>query len=181
MILQERGDIVHTEINLSDTCSTATRERIYRAISDNQGISFGGIMKKAEVGNGTASYHLDRLERHGMIVSRVCGSRRLFWTSDFSGLRSFRHLSPMCHEIMKVLYSVGREVSVGEIAAALGASHQKVSYNLRTLEMRGAVQRRRRGRETLCVLVGNTMVKERNLQKNAPIDLNNPQNHLQWG
>ena len=132
---------------------SGSRERLYGIISEAPGITFGGIMDAANIGNGTASYHLHRLERSGRIVSRTSGRCRLFWTSDFKGLRRLVKLPPVSRKIIALLRESRNHQSVGRIATALEVSHQRVSYNLRSLEQAGMVKRVRQGRKTLCFLV----------------------------
>ncbi len=126
------------------------RGNLYRIISDRPGITFGGIMEVANIGNGTASYHLHRLERRGLIISRASGRCRMFWIANFKGLKRFNQLPAVSRRIMAMLHEREECLTVGSIAAGLGMSHQRVSYNLRTLELGGMVKRVRRGRETLC-------------------------------
>jgi len=135
-----------------------SRSLMLTIISNNPGISFGRIMKAANVGNGTASYHLYRLECSGKIVSVPCGRHRLFWTARFKGMRDRRQLPPVCRSIVKVLRkgnSANSANTVGAIARKLDISHQRVSYNMRILETKGMARRLRAGRKTLCILTEN--------------------------
>lgn len=70
---------LYSRLRRSELLENGVRERIYRAIETAPGVSIIQVCRASKAGWGTAVYHLQRLERDRMIVSRRDGQYRRFY------------------------------------------------------------------------------------------------------
>lgn len=55
-----------------------TAKEILNSIIENPGISYNTLIRSTGKGNGTIHYHLNILEKQGMIISRKCGNKKRY-------------------------------------------------------------------------------------------------------
>lgn len=70
---------LYSRLRRSELLDNAVRERIHRTVQAHPGVSIIQVCRATKVGWGTAVYHLQRLERDRMIVSRRDGQYRRFF------------------------------------------------------------------------------------------------------
>ncbi|MCA1814631.1 MAG: hypothetical protein LC624_11925 [Halobacteriales archaeon] len=70
---------LYSRLKRSQLLDNAVRERIYRSVEREPGLSIIQVCRAGKVGWGTAVYHLQRMERDQMIVSRRDGQYRRFF------------------------------------------------------------------------------------------------------
>lgn len=134
----QRGEIMEHE----------TRERIYGLVKDNPGIHAHEIASRANVGWGTAVYHLKMLEDHRLVVSERQGRyKRFFLAAGFTGTKdaigAMRNptTASVAEFIARNPGCIQREVCV-----ALGLSPSLVSWHIDKLEQADLVKKLREGR-----------------------------------
>lgn len=118
---------LYSRLRRSELLENGVRERIYRAVEAHPGLSIIQACRAATVGWGTAVYHLQRLERDKLIVSRRDGQYRRFYVNgqvpeprhEDPALRALQH--PLALGIARfVLASPG--AAQKDVCAALGIS-----------------------------------------------------------
>lgn len=70
---------------------TSSRSRILEVIGQRPGITFSGVVGFSCVSNGTADYHLHRLEREGLVCS-----------AGYEGRKHYRIASPMVRKFVNL-------------------------------------------------------------------------------
>jgi DNA-binding transcriptional ArsR family regulator len=70
---------LYSRLKRNELLENGVRERIYRALEQQPGLSIIQVCRAAKVGWGTAVYHLQRLERDKLVVSRRDGQYRRFF------------------------------------------------------------------------------------------------------
>ncbi|NOZ59134.1 MAG: winged helix-turn-helix transcriptional regulator [Euryarchaeota archaeon] len=123
---------------------TEVRVRILNFICQNPGIHFRRLARQMSINRGTLHYHLQVLERFGMIRSEKTGRFRVYFPNSECSHETYP--GETAGRILSYLSKVG-EASAKEIAAALNLSPSTVSYHLRNLSREGLVTLHRRGRE----------------------------------
>ena len=128
----------------------AIRKRVYEFIAEHPGKHYRAILSDLGLSMGVLTYHLNTLERGGMITSSQDGVYRRFYTAGRKAeLRRF--LSKIQQRIVAVIeQNVG--ISQTGIARTLEISRPLVNYHLHVLEDAGFVRLVPRGRETGCFL-----------------------------
>ena len=128
----------------------AIRKRIYGFIVEHPGKHYRAILSELGLSMGVLTYHLNTLERGGMITSSQDGVyRRFFRAGKKAELRRF--LSKIQQRIVAVIEQNGG-ISQAGIARTLEISRPLVNYHLHVLEDAGLVRLDPRGRETGCFL-----------------------------
>ena len=104
---------------------------------------------------GMLSYHLDVLERRGLLkVEQQSHRKRYFIARAFADAQ--RHILAVLRErvprriVLDILLHGQR--SFAELHAAMGVSKSTLSYHLKKLLQRGILVRSRRGRESVFVI-----------------------------
>lgn len=118
---------LYSRLRRSQLLENGVRERIYRAVESQPGLSIIQVCRSATVGWGTAVYHLQRLERDQMIASRRDGQYRRFFLNGHApepgaeapAERALRH--PLALRIAQFLLANPGSAQK-EVCAALGIS-----------------------------------------------------------
>ncbi len=123
------------------------RGRIYQYIEMNPGDHFSAIKKALGLNNGTAVYHLEVLEREGVLKSQMDGVYRRFYPADASlPARDGGQLSEVQVRILDVVRNLPG-VAQKEIAGVLGLRQPTLSYQLGRLQEMGRIEARKDGRK----------------------------------
>lgn len=120
---------------------TEVRVRILSYLEENGALHFSGLAKVLNLKKSTLSYHLNVLERFGMVRSAKAGRFKIYYTDSYNA----KYLNGTAREILRYVATV-QEPTAGDIARALGLSSSTVSYHLRKLERAGFVLIDRSGR-----------------------------------
>jgi predicted transcriptional regulator len=123
---------------------TEIRVRILDFIQQNPGVHFRRLARQLNINRGTLHYHLQLLEKLGMISSGKAGKFRVYYP-NFENSREI-YLGGTADKILGYLKEAG-EATAKEIAINLSLSPSTVSYHLRNLRQRGLITLDKRGRE----------------------------------
>jgi DNA-binding transcriptional ArsR family regulator len=122
-----------------------TRGMIRGFILGNPGECYTSIRQNLGLKNGTLSWHLMKLEKEGIIKSRVQGTRRRYYSKGAAiPAENGGELREIEQRLLKAVEEdVGR--SVKELAEELGVSSQLALYHIRRLSQKGFVNLERKG------------------------------------
>jgi DNA-binding transcriptional ArsR family regulator len=128
-----------------DKDEAETRGMIRGFILGNPGECYTSIRQNLGLKNGTLSWHLMKLEKEGIIKSRVQGTRRRYYHKGAAiPAENGGELREIEQRLLKVVEEdVGR--SVKELAEELGVSSQLALYHIRRLSQKGFVILERKG------------------------------------
>jgi predicted transcriptional regulator len=137
---------LYTRIKKDKVLDHFHRGRLFNYIELHPGATFTELKKKFSFKNGNLVYHLNFLEKTEFINSFKEGRHRRFYIKgDFSRTEDF---SIYVNEIQKKIISVIKQnpgATQSKIAAILGTSRQKISYNINTLDYAGLIRSVREG------------------------------------
>lgn len=124
------------------------RADILQCVFDRPGIHLREVERETELALGQVLYHLDRLERMGIVVSsRDSGFRRYYGTREV-GRGEKRFLAALRHELPRraLLQLLARgQANHKELQSALGVAGSTLSFHLARLLAGGVIVRDRRG------------------------------------
>jgi DNA-binding MarR family transcriptional regulator len=121
------------------------RDVIYRAIMEDPGVNFTGLMRSLCLKNGVLSYHLSTLEREDYIVSRRDGIYRRYYPKN-NGCKAPKEL----HEQITDIVFERPGITQSKLARQLKKSRQVVNYHIKQMVANGTIRIIRKGRQTLC-------------------------------
>jgi parallel beta-helix repeat protein len=123
------------------------RGQVYGYIMAHPGASYSEVRDAFDLNNGTASYHLTVLESLGFIRSVKDGRYRRYSPVGAAERRRLLRLSDMQLRLLQALRG-GEAMTPSEVAAVVGISRQRASYNLRRLSSMRLIREHpgRRGR-----------------------------------
>lgn len=110
------------------------RGQIYEYLRSHPGATFSDIRDHLSLNNGTAAHHLMVLEKMEFVVSKREGRLKHFFRGDTPNRIVSISLSPLQYEILNALAQ--EELTQAELVARLGVSRQRVSRNVRALQVR---------------------------------------------
>lgn len=133
------------------------RGRLYGFIESNPGIHLSALTRLSNLGNNQATYHLDILEKEGIIWSRKEGRLLVFFADTVS--KKSEIISPLLdinfskNSIKKSILMYLNQAELmnltgpngSELAKEIGVSPQVLSYHIRSLINWEMVERKRTG------------------------------------
>jgi predicted transcriptional regulator len=133
------------------------RGRLYGYIESNPGIHLSALTRLSNLGNNQATYHLDILEKEGIIWSRKEGRLLIFFADTVS--KKSEIISPLLdinfskNSIKKSILMYLNQAELmnlngpngSELAKEIGISSQVLSYHIRSLINWEMVERKRTG------------------------------------
>jgi len=133
------------------------RGRLYGFIESNPGIHLSALTRLSNLGNNQATYHLDILEKEGIIWSRKEGRLLVFFADTVS--KKSEIISPLLdinfskNSIKKSILMYLNQAELmnltgpngSELAKEIGVSSQVLSYHIRSLINWEMVERKRTG------------------------------------
>ena len=133
------------------------RGRLYGFIESNPGIHLSALTRLSNLGNNQATYHLDILEKEGIIWSRKEGRLLVFFADTVS--KKSEIISPLLdinfskNSIKKSILMYLNQAELmnltgpngSELAKEIGVSSQVLSYHIRSLINWDMVERKRTG------------------------------------
>jgi predicted transcriptional regulator len=140
---------LYTKISKKDVLDHFVRGQIFGYIKINPGDNYTTIKKNLELNNGTLTYHLNVLEKEGLIKSWSNGSHKYFYPMGVkipgNGVKN-----PSIHDaiLKSIMDSPG--ISVSDIAAVNGISKQLTNYHVRKMAAEGTIEFERRSFSKLC-------------------------------
>ena len=142
---------LYTRLHRDELLDNETRGMIRGCIISDPGIHYNEIQRRCGLGNGKAAYHLQALEREGIIKSRSDGRLRRFYPAEMR----FDQVPVRLDRLQKLIFEVMREkegLSQRELASALGVSTPTISRNVKRMAGMGVVRLERRGITTRCYI-----------------------------
>lgn len=138
---------LYAKVGKDEILDNFVRGQIYGFIKSNPGCHYCYIKKKLDIKNGVLAYHLKILEKSGLIKSEKRGRHRIFTVTGISFPESKRYtLSELQISILDLIKNNGG-ITQKEIASHLNQKQQKISYNLKILEMANKIVSIKKGRK----------------------------------
>jgi DNA-binding transcriptional ArsR family regulator len=144
--------VLYAKIHRSQLLQNVVRQRIYEHVQKNPGKHYRAILDDLSLPMGVLTYHLNTLEKAGLIKSRQDGVYRRFYPPGMRADVTF-FLSEIQQRIVAVIQE-NRGISQARIAAELEVSRPLVNYHVHILRDAGLVRVEPRGRATACFLTG---------------------------
>jgi predicted transcriptional regulator len=119
---------------------------VFQLVKDTPGLGVTEIMRCAGIGWGTTVYHLDRLERAGMVASERAGLQRCFFPVGTTPREARRGLGALKADTTRGLASALLSqpgATQSELCDATGLSASALSKQVTKLETAGLVRRER--------------------------------------
>lgn len=129
-----------------------SRRRIFEYVASHPGVHLRQIERDLSLSTGMLSYHLEVLEKRGLLRSEVQENRRCYFPAKAfrqdqrRALALLRQRVPR-HILLDLLLHGPR--TFGELQAAAGVSPSTLSYHLKKLAGASLVVRGRRERESV--------------------------------
>ncbi|HKZ48610.1 MAG TPA: winged helix-turn-helix transcriptional regulator [Thermoplasmata archaeon] len=142
---------LYTRLKREEILDHETRGMIRGYVLANPGDHFNAIKETLELNNGTLAYHLNVLEKEGIIRSVKDGKFRRFFPSEMK----IPHNGELPTKVQRLILEMVLEtpaIAQKEISRVLGLSQSTVSYHLDRLRELGLVRAERRGMQ-LCYFV----------------------------
>jgi WD40 repeat protein/DNA-binding MarR family transcriptional regulator len=142
---------LYSRINKDAALDHETRGMIRGCIIADPGIHYSEIIRRLDLRNGTAAYHLQTLEREGIIKSRNDGRFRRFYPSEMRFIGS--HIRPT--KLQKIILETIQEKegsSQIELAKTLDISYAIVHREIKRMALIGMIRLQRHGISMKCYL-----------------------------
>ena len=155
-----------------------TRKRIYEEIVLNPGLHFRELQRRLQMPTGMLTYHLNILEKHGLISSRRDGKYVRYFANTSMTVEERSIMGALRNYVARriVIYLLEEgEKKHRDISDELKISPSTLSYHLNKLIRKGILEKRERGRETYYSvrkrdLVAFTIIKYRKSFLDALVD-----------
>lgn len=132
------------------------RAHVLRCVVNSPGIHLRRVERETSLALGQVLYHLDRLERMGLVVStRDAGFRRYFAANAFARaekpvLAALRHEVP--RRVMLALLEA-RRLAHKDLLGRIGVAASTLSFHLARMVAAGVLARERQGTTNLYALI----------------------------
>ncbi len=147
---------------MSEDLELESRRKIYKGIEDNPGINFRGLLDMLDYAQGTLQYHLDWLEKNGIVDVSKDGKYTRYYPSesfekiDQNVMNALRR--KYSRRIIAYLISKG-SMSTSELTECIDKSKSTISWHLSKLNEEGLVEKERKGRSVQYSLVDKDKAK----------------------
>ena len=118
------------------------RCRIFNYVMENPGRHLRGIMKELDVPNRTLRYHLEKMIKEGILVSRSRGIFKFYY--PVGSEIDTKQLTPTQQKVIELLRD--KPMMTMDLAVEMGRARTSVIYHLDKLREMGFVERRRIGK-----------------------------------
>ncbi|MFQ6106661.1 MAG: PKD domain-containing protein [Thermoplasmata archaeon] len=140
---------LYVKLKRKDILDHFLRGQIYGYIKVHPGENYTTIKRNLQLNNGTLTYHLDVLEREGLIVSKPKGSRKVFYPVGMKIPDNGAGLHVIQEDILeRVSESPG--LSISDLARLMGISRQLTNYHVKKLVKDGRITIERKGVRARC-------------------------------
>ena len=135
------------------------RQRVLKHIRSHPGIHLWMVCRDLGLAVGDVQYHVDRLEKEGVVKSSRRGLYKRFYAGGLFGEKEGLILGALAQKtprelILSLLESPGE--SQEDLAESLGLSPPSVSWNMNRLIQLGLVESEKHGRFASYTVVGDT-------------------------
>jgi predicted transcriptional regulator len=128
--------------NSTQPLDQQNRLEIYGFIKGNSGIHFRGICDGLGLSVGTVQYHLNVLERSGLIISHKDGQNKRYFESNVFQKSDIETISLLRHGTTAIILTIlvhNVEVLHKDLAHYLGISSQGLSWQMSQLKKTGLI------------------------------------------
>lgn len=141
-----------------DLLELDTRRRLFEVVQEYPGLHLRELARRVEMNPNHAKYHLQYLEKHGLISSKKQGGYWTFFPLEEGslGLREQvdareKHVLALLRRPIPLHVTIvlldRDEASLSELGEAVDASPSTLHYHMGKMEKAGLVESRREGRE----------------------------------
>lgn len=137
---------------MSEALDLENRKRIYDYVSRYPGTYLREIQKDLKLEMGVLEYHLNYLEKKGLLSSEMDGRLRRFYVSEEVAFLDRKLLGLMRQRIPRkiaIRALLESEVSFDDLRKDLGISKSTLSFHLKKMRNLGILQERRKGRRMI--------------------------------
>lgn len=132
---------------------TETRRRVLEYIQKNPGVTFRKLAEELNLGIGNLQYHLNVLEKNGLIKSRKVGGKRYIFPAEFEKEYEalLQVISNKTQRKILLLLATGSKTQT-EIAKKLNLTQATINYHMKILSKNNIVERERDGKNVVYTL-----------------------------
>lgn len=132
---------------------TETRRRVLEYIQKNPGVTFRKLAEELNLGIGSLQYHLNVLEKNGLIKSRKVGGKRYIFPAEFEKEYEalLQVISNKTQRKILLLLATGSKTQT-EIAKKLNLTQATINYHMKILSKNNIVERERDGKNVVYTL-----------------------------
>jgi predicted transcriptional regulator len=138
-----------------------SRRRIYEEIIMNPGLHFRELQRRLNMHTGMLEYHLNVMEKDGLIISKLDGKYRRFFANTVMTSKERHILGILRNNVARVIVIFvlqNGKVRHSDIVEHTKLSPSTVSYHLNKLIKNNILEREVRGRENYYSVVDPTKV-----------------------
>ncbi|MDG6908489.1 MAG: helix-turn-helix domain-containing protein [Nitrososphaerota archaeon] len=168
-------------INRNKAELQGTRAEIYEYIVDHPGSHVRELMRGLQIGMGDLQYHLDILEKRGMITTQKRSLRKYIFPSGVFGEKQSALLSALSTETQRQILtflSSNPNLTCNQIASLTKLTCATVSWHMKRLTELGLVDREKVGRATRYRLLVDKLDIEKFISSYHPSFWENLSNRL---
>jgi predicted transcriptional regulator len=140
---------LYTKISKKDVLDHFVRGQIFGYLKVHPGDNYTTIKKNLDLNNGTLTYHLNVLEREGMIKSWSNGGHKYFYPKGVkipgNGVKN-----PSIYSAILKSIEDSPGISIKDIAAVTGISRQLANYHVRKMAAEGQIELERKSLSKVC-------------------------------
>ena len=137
---------------MTEVLDLASRRRIFEFLEANPGVHLRLIGKVLGMSTGMLSYHLNVMERRGLLQSEEEGHRKRYFSAAAFAEAQRRIIAILRQDVPgKIVVEIllHRERTFAQLQAAVGVSKSTLSYHLKKMLQREVLVRDRRERGSL--------------------------------
>ncbi len=140
---------LYTKISKKDILDHFVRGQIFGYIKINPGDNYTTIKNNLELPNGTLTYHLNILEKEGLVKSWSDGRHKFFYPQGVkipgNGVKN-----PSIYDAIQKSIMESPGITVKDIAVVNGISRQLANYHVRKLAAEGKIELERKSLSKVC-------------------------------
>lgn len=165
------GLVVTLERERDRVLSLGARRRLHRQVGTFPGLHLAELARTVDMSPNHAKYHLDRLERSGLVTSRQEGGFLVYFPKE-TGSIGLREAVPAPDKLTLallrrpvplhiVLLLLDKQVAThAQLLGEVGVAHGTLHYHLKRLETAAVLVSERQGRERLYRINDTRRVEE---------------------
>jgi predicted transcriptional regulator len=140
---------LYTKLSKKDVLDHFVRGQIFGYIKVNPGDNYATIKKNLDLNNGVLTYHLNVLQKEGLIKSWTNGTHKYFYPHGVkipgNGVKN-----PSIYDAILKSIQDSPGITVSDIAAVNGISKQLANYHVRKLASEGKIELERKSLFKVC-------------------------------
>ena len=138
---------LYTRVSRDKVLESYNRGRVYQYVAMNPGAHFNAIRAALDMNNGALVYHLEVLQREGLLRSRQEGMYRRFYTADTRPPPLLENGTTEAQlRVLKAIQEMPG-ITQKELARFLGLRQSTLAYQIERLTATGTIAGNRTGRK----------------------------------